>query len=365
MQSKVITQLRRRQKELFRNVNVDVFFIPNFSNDISFCYFTDLPLGMFTYNSLIMESNGKRTLLSNALQDTLLKKLAKKCDFKVVNTRKVGYWKTVKRYLNKKRVGVNYAEISLALFNNIKKETKANLVDIGKDVSKLREKKDKEEQRRLKIAARKISSIIENVPNLVKRNISERELSNKIDLEIRNIGLEPAFQTIVASANNAATPHHIPGNMKLKKGFLIVDAGVRYKNYCSDISRTFYLGKAKENHKKLYETVLSAKSLAEDTISSGDDAASTFKVVENFLNKRGFKLLHALGHGLGLEIHDVPGRISRDSKFKFVDGLCFTLEPAIYGSFGGIRIENDYLIKDGKPKKISNATETLQQISLN
>ncbi|MEM4598735.1 MAG: M24 family metallopeptidase [Candidatus Diapherotrites archaeon] len=347
--------IRRRHLELLSKIDVDIAYFPNFSNETSFYYFTDLPLGSFTYNSLIIKRNVGSFLLGNALQDSLLRSFALRTGLSFINTRKDGYWKILKKFIAKKRVGINYAEVSVALAKKIRKETGAKLCDIRKQIEKMREIKDHDEEKRLRMASKIISQVMDKVPDLIKKGISEKGLAEKIDEEIRALGCEPAFQTIVASGKNSATPHHIPTGKKIEHGFLIVDIGARYKNYCSDITRTFYVGKATEKEKKVYGNVVEAKRIAENAIIEGKDAASTFKEVDSHMKSKGLKLIHALGHGLGIEAHDFPGRISGDSKFNFKPRMCFTLEPAAYGTFGGIRIEDDYLMSGSKVEKISFA----------
>lgn len=347
--------IRRRYLELLSNIDVDIAYFPNFSNEVSFHYFTDLPVGSFTYNSLIIKRRSGAFLLCNALQDSILRSFASSKGISFINTRKEGYWKILKKFIEKKRVGINYAEVSVALAKKIRKETGAKLCDVRKQIEKMREIKDREEEKRLRTAAKIISQVMDKVPCLIKKGISEKGLADKIDEEIRALGAEPAFQTIVASGKNSATPHHIPTGKKIMHGFLIVDVGARYKNYCSDITRTFYVGKATEKEKKIYGNIVEAKIIAETAIREGKDSGSIFKDVDSYMKSKGLKQIHALGHGLGIEAHDLPGRISGDSKFTFKQGMCFTLEPAAYGSFGGIRIEDDYFISGSKLEKISFA----------
>ncbi|MCX8190293.1 MAG: Xaa-Pro peptidase family protein [Candidatus Diapherotrites archaeon] len=356
--------IKKRHLELLKNIDVDIAYFPNFSNEASFCYLTDLPAGSFTYNSLVIKRRAGAFLLCNALQDKILKEFALSRGFKLVNTREKGYWATLRKLIEKKNVGINYAEVSVALARKIRKETGAKLCDIRSKIEKMREVKDRDEEKRLRISAKTISQVMDKVPSFIKKGLSEKDLAEKIDAEIRILGSEPAFQTIVASGKNAATPHHIPTSKKIEKGFLIIDCGARYKNYCSDISRTFYLGKAKKSEKDIYACVAQAKIIAEDSIRAGKDARSTFEEVDSYMKSKSLKLIHALGHGIGIEAHDLPGRISNDSKFSFRTGLCFTLEPAAYGTFGGIRIEDDYIMKGKKLKKISSAkyTDTLLEI---
>ena len=170
-----------------------------------------------------------------------------------------------------------------------------------------------------------------------------------------------SFDPIVAINANAAKPHALPTDTRLRKGdLLLVDAGLKYKRYCSDRTRTVYAGKdflfeteqhfKKKKIQKAYDTVLKAHDNAIVKARSGMRARQIDALTRNIIEKAGFGkfFVHSTGHGVGLDIHEMP-YISHKSDTVIEDGMVFTIEPGIYlpGEFG-IRIEDMVAMKKGK-----------------
>ncbi|GAJ10684.1 unnamed protein product, partial [marine sediment metagenome] len=115
--------------------------------------------------------------------------------------------------------------------------------------------------------------------------------------------------------------------------------------------------------KHLYESVWLAKRLAEQMSEQKAKTAEIFAVVDKFLKKStGFGLVHGLGHGLGIEVHDMPMGFLKDSKETLQQGNVLTAEPAIYGSFGGIRIEDIVVVTARGAKPLSSAPKKLVEL---
>ena len=162
-----------------------------------------------------------------------------------------------------------------------------------------------------------------------------------------------SFDPIVAVGPNAAKPHALPTGKRLKKGdLLLVDAGLKYKRYCSDRTRTVYAGRdfrfetqqrfKSRKIQKAYDTVLKAHDRAISKARSGMRAKAIDALARDVIEKAGFGkfFVHSTGHGVGLDIHEMP-YISKRSKTLIEDGMVYTIEPGIYipGEFG-IRIED-------------------------
>lgn len=174
---------------------------------------------------------------------------------------------------------------------------------------------------------------------------------------------ELSFDPIVAVNKNAAKPHALPTKSKLKKGdLLLVDAGLKYKRYCSDRTRTVYADDdfkfntkqkfARKKIQKAYDTVLKAHDNAIDKARSGMKAKQVDTLTRDIIEKAGFGeyYVHSTGHGVGLDIHEMP-YISKKSDTIIEDGMVYTIEPGIYipNAFG-IRIEDMVAMVDGKAK---------------
>ena len=170
-----------------------------------------------------------------------------------------------------------------------------------------------------------------------------------------------SFDPIFAINENAAKPHAHPSSKKLKNNDLILfDAGVKYKRYCSDRTRTAYFDKnlnfgylqkfSKRKIQKAYDTVLKAHDEAIKRARAGMKAKDIDKIARDIIDKSEFKgfFVHSLGHGVGLDIHEMPF-ISQRSETVIEENMVFTIEPGIYipDEFG-IRIEDMVVIKNGR-----------------
>jgi Xaa-Pro aminopeptidase len=194
--------------------------------------------------------------------------------------------------------------------------------------------------------------------------LDEFQLTYEAKSILSNFGkYELSFDPIVAINSNAAKPHATPTDKKLMEGdLLLVDAGLKYKRYCSDRTRTVQVGdsfnfskRQKFNSKKrqkVYDTVLKAHDNAIKKANCGMKAKQIDALTRDIIDKAGFSkyYVHSTGHGVGLDIHEMP-YISSLSDTIIEDGMVYTIEPGIYipGEFG-IRIEDIVTMVDGKIK---------------
>lgn len=224
------------------------------------------------------------------------------------------------------------------------------------NTASIRSVKDKVELKAIRKAYEIVEKAIFDSLKQVKEGISELDLKAEIAYRIRKYGgSDDSFNHIVAFGKNSSLPHAKSSNRKLKYGDLIlIDAGAKYKGYCSDITRCFFFGKEKKTIKEKYELLVRAKQAAVEKLEDGVILSKVDEVARKVLANYGLDshFTHGLGHGLGLEIHEEP-KISMLSKTKLKSGMVFTIEPGIYfpGKFG-IRTEDGYNF-DKKPIKLS------------
>jgi Xaa-Pro aminopeptidase len=164
-------------------------------------------------------------------------------------------------------------------------------------------------------------------------------VKNFLENETRKKGYELAFNPIVASGKNSSLPHYNAENIKLRKGFCVIDFGVKYKSYCSDITRTFYIGKPTKKEIEEYEKVLFVQEKCIKMIKQGTKAEKPYL----FAKKELKNMIHGLGHGVGVEIHESPNLLE-GSKDILLKNMVFTIEPGNYNKYG-IRIEDTVLLK--------------------
>ena len=197
-------------------------------------------------------------------------------------------------------------------------------------------------------------------------DMTEIEVAAELEYLMRRAGSEgPSFSTIAVSGDASALPHGVPRNVKLKPGFLTMDFGAKYCGYCSDMTRTVVIGKADNDIKKLYNTVLSAQTTALEYLAAGGrdageaDAAARRIIDAEYQGAFG----HSLGHGVGLLVHESPALSPRSHGNILVSGNVVTVEPGIY-LFGkyGCRIEDMVHICDNGIMNFTHSTKELIEI---
>ena len=198
-----------------------------------------------------------------------------------------------------------------------------------------------------------------NVEPLIKEGITEKEIAWLLEKEVRTLGGDAiSFDTIVASGPNAALPHHRPSEKAISNGEpIIIDMGALYNGYCSDLSRTIFIGEPDDTFKKVYDIVLAAQLTAIATVENGMTGQDVDALARSVIEKAGYgdNFGHSLGHGVGLAVHENPG-VGPNSPHVIEEGMPFTIEPGIYISgWGGVRIEDIVVMDKGKARVISNA----------
>ena len=209
---------------------------------------------------------------------------------------------------------------------------------------------------------KKACRITDEVFSLLLKNIkefrTERDIRLFIIRAIRKKGHKIAFTPIVASDKNAANPHH-RGDAKLKKGFCVIDLGAEYNGYCSDMTRTVYLGRPTKREKELYNKVLGVQKKAIRLMKVGKGYGDVCTKVRKILGKRQKYFIHALGHGVGRKIHEKP-KVSCKSKDIVKVNEIITIEPGLYYKKKlGIRIEDTILIKRTKTEILTKTKKGL------
>lgn len=222
--------------------------------------------------------------------------------------------------------------------------------------------KSEDEIKQIEQAAKIGDTAFEYILKNIKTGVSEKELAFKLEFFIKKAGADLSFPSIVAFGKNSSVPHHQTGDTVLDKGqIVLLDFGIKFENYCSDMTRTIFFGKLTEQQKKIYETVLKAQQKAVDAIRSGErKAAKLHKIADEYIQSCGFSAIpHSLGHGIGLEVHEHPS-LSPKSKESLKEGMVFSIEPGIYiPDFGGVRIEDLFVLENNQLRQITQASSEL------
>jgi Xaa-Pro aminopeptidase len=213
----------------------------------------------------------------------------------------------------------------------------------------LNSRKSKKEIRYLTRAAKITRGIFGVISKKIKPGAGEREIAGRIGAIIKKKGLKRSFRTIVASGPNAANPHAKLTGRKIKKNDLVVvDFGVVYKGFHSDMTRTVIVGKMSARMRKLYNAVKAAQKEAIGSMRAGLRISEFVTGIHASLRKKGLGkyMRHGLGHGLGKKVHEAP-KLSEKNKGILKKGTVVTIEPGLYiKGAGGVRIEDAVLIRE-------------------
>jgi Xaa-Pro aminopeptidase len=201
-------------------------------------------------------------------------------------------------------------------------------------------------------------------PGMTEKEV-EWEISRKM-VELEADG--PAFKTIVASGPNGSMPHAVAGQRRIQRGELItIDMGARYKGYCADMTRTVCLGEpAEARMREIYDAVLLAMRTCEQKLHAGMSGREADALARDVLAVAGLAehFVHSTGHGVGLQVHEVPG-LSRGAPehIKLPAGCVVTVEPGVYiAGWTGTRVEDCVLVKeDGVEVLTQSPTELVIQ----
>lgn len=262
----------------------------------------------------------------------------------------------------KPRIALDFSHMTVSEKARLVKAARhsANWISGAGWVEGLRTIKSGPELRIMRAAALLISSVFDDVFKVIRPGIKELDLAAEMDYRMRKLGAEgPSFETIVASGPRAALPHARPTSRRLRRNELVVlDAGAILTGYCSDMTRTVFLGRATGRIRQWYKAVREAQKAACEATAAGVQAgvpdAAARRVLESY--KLGKYFVHSTGHGLGLEVHEDP-RLAKGQMARIEPGMVVTIEPGVYvPDIGGIRIEDDLAVH-------ANGTEILTTTS--
>ena len=245
-------------------------------------------------------------------------------------------------------LGVEKNRISAELYLALQDISFAKVVPLNRIIETLRMIKDDSELDTIKKACAISSKSFNETLPFIKEGVTEKDIAAELEYRFRKNGAEKtSFDTIVAAGERGALPHGLASNRKVKAHELIVmDFGVFYNGYASDTTRTVCIGAPDEESAKVYEIVRRAQELGRSIVKEGIYCDNLDAEVRKFIEGNGFGkyFIHGLGHGVGLEIHELPLVNSR-SGVELKEGMIITVEPGIYlkNKFG-VRIEDTILV---------------------
>lgn len=254
----------------------------------------------------------------------------------------------------KLRIGIE-ADISLSSFRELTKAFEEaslsfELVEAADLILKLRGVKDLSEIACCKHAQGITDTAFSHMCGWMREGMTEAEIALELDFTLRRLGAcALAFPSIIASGENGASPHSLPGSKRIVKGDMIVmDFGAKYDDYCSDMTRTVCVGEPSKHQREVFDVVLTAQTAAEKALSRGAIASDIHTIAAKIIENAGYGAYfgHGLGHGVGIDIHELP-ILNPFSDIMLESGSIVTVEPGIYlpREFG-VRIEDFGVVTD-------------------
>lgn len=320
----------------------------------------------FSCDNVIFLSLGKENFFITDARYTIeAKEYAKNCEV-IESSDLIETTKDILKKNNIKKLFFDPNDFSYASYSNLRKDI-ATIFEEKPNFSKMKRLiKIESEIKLLKKAAILGREGFDNFANFIQENAknkSEKELFfQAFKYMTKKAKYDVSFNPIVAINQNAAKPHALPTKKKLKKNDLIlVDAGIKYKRYCSDRTCTSSVNFKNFNftreqkfknkrYQKIYDIVLNAQEKAINEARTGMKASNIDKIARDYIEKSGFGkyFVHSTGHGVGLDIHEYPN-INNKNDLIIEDNMVFTIEPGIYlpNEFG-VRIEDTVVMQNGK-----------------
>ena len=256
-------------------------------------------------------------------------------------------------------VGFEENYVTYAKYKEYMHKFKINsLVETEGMIEKQRMIKDEEEIESIKKACKITDDCYNYILNYIKPGMTEKQIAREIDDYYYKHAEGTSFDTIVASGENSSKPHAIPTDRQIQeKDIITIDMGCKVNGYCSDMTRTFFVGEVPEEIKPIYDLVLKNQLQTLNDMKENFNTKLLSKMVDNDFRLNNYDLIHALGHGVGLDIHEAP-TISIRSENMLKENMVVTDEPGIYvaGKYG-VRIEDTVLVGKGGSEPLTKSNK--------
>lgn len=265
---------------------------------------------------------------------------------------------------NIRHLGFEKHDLSYAWYEYLQKALpNTNMQPISNDVMQYRNLKDDDELAFMRKAAVYTDECLKDIVSYLKPGAYEHEIIHHMEDWIRKRKLDFSFDPIVAFDEHSALPHYnnkVSDGVLKKNSIILIDLGITYNNYCSDITRVFFQGKPTEEQKKAYDELLSIQKKTIDSLYLNIKMEDIDAVARQGLVDKGYPTIpHSTGHGVGLEVHEGI-RAARTVTETLQNNMILTIEPGIYyeGKWG-MRIEDTVAIIDGRAETLTKFSKEL------
>jgi Xaa-Pro aminopeptidase len=278
-----------------------------------------------------------------------------------------GVFDAIKAYFKGQTLAFDSSFVTVARLELLKEKLEGfDFVPLNNICGEFRMVKSADELEKIKAAQAITDAAFSHILGFIKEGVREREIAAELEYFVKkNGGDGMAFDTIAVSGSNSSLPHGVPGDRVIvKNSFITMDFGAKYKGYCSDMTRTVVFGKADDEMKFIYNTVLDAQLAAIKAAKGNVIGKDIDKVARDIISAAGYgpNFGHSLGHSLGIEIHESPN-FSPKFDNSIPSGAVMTVEPGIYleGKYG-VRIEDMVYLTDEGNVDLTNSPKELIEI---
>ncbi|KJR40450.1 peptidase M24 [Candidatus Magnetoovum chiemensis] len=350
--------ISRRLAEYLEQRKIKNFLITNLTN---IKYLT----GFTGSSAYLLLNNGKQFLFTDFRYKEQSSKEVQNANIIITKKDHLKYIVNFMKILGIKETAVEDT-IIYRTFEKLSKEL--NVTSQKEIIENLRSIKEKEEIECLKKAVLKAQKAFIKIKDNIKEGTSEKQIALKLEESLKKEGTyKLPFEVIVASGANSSLPHAKPTEKEIEKGDLvIIDWGGEHNGYFSDMTRTFLInGPNIERKKEIYNTVLQANIKARQNMKKGMTTSEIDSLARNQIKEKGYGDFfgHGLGHGVGLDIHELPYISQNSTETTLDNAMVFTVEPGIYiPSLGGVRIEDMVVLLNDKPNTLTDLPRDLEVI---
>jgi Xaa-Pro aminopeptidase len=330
--------MNSRERSFFDKSRVDALVLNNDEqSNANFYYFSKLA---FDNTTLVVRRDGKHRLLVNRINEREAKG---KSPFQLLIWRSgQEFWKKFGQALDGcKSVGIDASSVSLKSHGVLKKKIRKRFVDVSSILLEQRAKKEQNEISLIRMSAQIARKIVSGIS--LKIGKTESDIARELKKGALEEGVGLSFEPIVLFGANTSLPHGKPSLKKLSRGdVVLIDFGVIYKGYCSDTTRCFFIGECKKERKNYQKLQEIFKQLLGE-MKPGVSCKNIQRKANELMVQEGFgEMIHSPGHGVGLEVHEMPS-LSKRAKGKLSEGMVLAIEPAFYKEYG-LRYEDDVVI---------------------
>ena len=266
--------------------------------------------------------------------------------------------------MNAKKIGIEETSLTLSQFAAMKRALPDfEYVNAGKAISQMRRIKTKKELELIATAQSITDKAFRKILKFIKPGVTELAIAAELEYQMRKLGADGvAFDTIIASGVNTSKPHANPTEKKVCSGDAVtMDFGAKYHGYCSDMTRTIFVGKPSDEMKNIYQVVLKAQNNAIKNMSAGMTGKQVDSLAREVIQANGYgdRFTHGLGHSVGIDIHEKP-MCNEASEEILEENMLMTVEPGIYvPGVGGVRIEDLVILKQDGVKNLTTSAKDI------